>query len=168
MTSLCLGLWGLLFPARVASTNNSVELVGIVSPQLSINAPSTVGSIKVQLQPNVLSAAKKSTYPGNESRIIFKVMEIAIQMNGERPFTVGFEPVKNYLESSTGDRIPYTLGVSTTESQPDTFSTQEQAQIRITSQGQQLRLRLYLQLENTELQAEQTYQSEIMLNLIDQ
>lgn len=168
IASLCLGLWQLLSPTKVASQNNNVELVGIVSPQLSIDSTSNVSAIQVQLQPELIRFAAKSAHQGSESRTTLKVMELTIQMNGEHSFDVVFEPIQDYLESLTGERIPFSLGISETEDQPTTFSTQEQSQVRIASQGQELRLNVYLQIETADLQTEQTYQSEIMLSTIDQ
>lgn len=168
IASLCLGLWGLLNPTTVVSQNSNVELGGIVSPQLSIDSTSNASVIQVQLQPELIKSGAESAHQENESRITFKVMELTVQMNGERPFEVVFEPIQDYLESPTGERIPFSLGISETESQTITFSTQEQTPIKKASQGQELRLYVYLQLETKDLKTELTYQSEIRLSTIDQ
>ncbi|WP_212665676.1 hypothetical protein [Acaryochloris marina] len=168
MSGICLGLWGILTPHNLASANSSVDLVGIISPRLTIDSSSNSSSIKVELQPQSIQAADPSISQGNQSRITVKVMDLTIQMNGEYPFDVVFEPVKNYLESPTGERVPFQLGISTPENQRATFSTQQQPQVRVPSQGQALRLSVYLQLETVDLETAQTYQSEILLSTIDQ
>lgn len=168
ISGLCLGLWGALTTQNLASANSSVDLVGTISPRLSINSSSNASSIQVELQPQLIQTANRSIHKENQSQITIKVIELTIQMNGEYPFEVMFEPVKNYLESPTGERIPFQIGISTTENQVATFSTQKQPQIRIPSQGQALRLSVYLQLESVSLDPARTYQSEILLSTIDQ
>lgn len=168
MAGVCLGLWGALTPQNLARANSSVDLVGIISPRLTIDSSANSSSIQVELQPQLIKAVDPSIAQGNPSLITVKVMDLTIQMNGEYPFDVVFEPVKNYLESPTGERIPFQLGISTSENQGATFATQQQPQVRVPSQGQALRLSVYLQLETTDLETAQTYQSEIVLSTIDQ
>lgn len=168
MSGVCLGLWGILTPQYLASANSSVDLVGIISPRLTIDSSVNSSSINVELQPQLIQAADPSISQGNPNQIIVKVMDLTIQMNGEYPFDVVFEPAKHYLESPTGAKIPFQLGISTPENQRATFSTQQQPQVRVPSQGQALRLSVYLQLETVDLETAQTYQSEILLSTIDQ